>query len=487
MANKKQLTELHDLDAAEVSLVPIAANAKKFLIFKGGEGSGPQQGAGAHKTGVAATIHDASSEKVGEIHHDGKGGFTHESANDGEQTGSHSSIKEAHSAWKSEAHEATRGEGASAREASSFVNGTKLKVHKAMTSQEDLQKAIAAADPEVMKRVDGAMKDHLAGMKKNAADAAASSTDESSMVSSAVKAVARILTPFKEKIPAPLMHAILNEIGFAVEEAQEGPEPGAHSEEDHFEKEIGGEGDAGTIGQGETMPGHIESKEAGFETIPAEHLEKAAKGDFSGLKDHLEKMGYRKYPDEQPAIKSKDGKTVEGKEKNVEKTAQLSPEMQAKLEAVFKSNEQLVQKNSELASEVAALRALDKQKEVIAKAASLSGAGLPQDTLVAILSDAQKAGPEAYERVVKGFEAISEQTRVAKSFGGDLYSEKGSNLSGQTQGSENAWARIEKAAEGLVQKSTTPISKEDGIAQFLSTADGKRLYAEHQAGRKDGI
>jgi hypothetical protein len=132
---------------------------------------------------------------------------------------------------------------------------------------------------------------------------------------------------------------------------------------------------------------------------------------------------------------------------------------------------------------------VNKRRDLVQKAASFAGLDLPTESVVSMLEDAQKVSPEAYDRVVKHFEMVAERSKVAKSFGGSLFNEIGTTRSSGAGGSAGgAWSRIEKAAEGFVQKDANfKGTKAEGIAKFLETSEGMALYAEHQAARKDGI
>lgn len=328
--------------------------------------------------------------------------------------------------------------------------------------QEELQKKIASADPEVLKRVSAVMKQHLSTLKQ----------EDSAAAGSVVNAVARLLTPMKDQIPADLMVSVLKEIGFSG-----------------VSKEIGNEGSSGAMSVGTGGEGE--------EMIAPEELEKAATAAQKAYKEHLEKLGHRDYPDAQIQMKSKSGEPGKPKEDDkVEKSAKLDAETQSKLDAIFKSHE-LIQKayedqkkeNGELKSEIAALHSVNAQKELITKAAGWTHLPLSQADVVATLSDAQKASKESFDRIVKMYDTMNEQNRVAKSFGGNLFSETGSGLPAGGQGGDTTWSRIEKAASALVLKSADgqELSQAEKVAKFLETPDGLRMYAEHQAGRKDGI
>lgn len=342
------------------------------------------------------------------------------------------------------------------------ANRRRFMIYKSAMQHEDLQKAIAQADPEVLKSVGKILDKHIA---KDAEDGSA--------VRAAMQGVTRILSSIKGKISPAAAHEALDEVGFKMGEG-----------------ELGGAG-ATSVGE---APTHGETVNMGKEKeIPEEAMKKARECAEKAYDEEMKKLGHSMYPDAQIQMKSKAGmpmkkKKEEEEEDEVEKSAKLDADTQTKLDAIFKANENLVKQNEELRSEVSALQQVNKQKELVQKAASFGALGLPQEMIVETLSIAQKAGTEAFDKVVKQYEMLTERAKVAKSFGGNLFSEIGSSLpGGGGAGSESTWQKIEKAAEGFVQKSAFAGTKEQAVAKFLETPEGTRLYAEHQAGRKDNI
>ena len=69
---------------------------------------------------------------------------------------------------------------------------------------------------------------------------------------------------------------------------------------------------------------------------------------------------------------------------------------------------------------------------------------------------------------------------------GNLYGEIGTRRSGHGDPS-SAEARLDALVEQVVQKSDGAQTKEQAYEAVLKTAEGKRLYGEYKAGRKDGI
>lgn len=406
---------------------------------------------------------------------------------------------------------------------------------------EELHQMISKTDPMVMKKVDEMLKSH--GVQKAPEGAAPAPTEPAGheqpadpggtdggehapegehaggqlpeQAHAAVKAIVRIASPFKGKIPPLLMHQILDAAGFELTSPESGDghevegDPGAihigdgHKEASHMaipEKIESEENDVLKFKVGKKKFGaedgeDDEDEDDGEEhEVKKSHMGEAAKAANAVYKEHMEKLGYRKYPDAEMAMKVKKTKmakhTLE-KGEHVSKaapgTAQNLPMDAAtrrQFELVAKSNKELVEKNDRLEKRVAAQEAQVREKEIVAKAASWQHVALPQDEIVATLKDADKIGKESFERICKNFDTLNEQGRTS-----NLFSERGSNLStaGGGNSSETAWAKIEAAAKGVVAKSGTKMSDAEAVESFLKTAEGQKMYAEYKSGRKDGI
>lgn len=404
---------------------------------------------------------------------------------------------------------------------------------------EELHQMISKTDPMVMQKVDHMLKSH-GSVRKDPAPAPVAAPDKGQVqdppgtdggeatpggehaegalpeqAHAAVKAIVRIAAPFKGKIPPLLMHQILDAAGFELTSGEDGEDAET-------------EGDPGAMHEGD---GH---KEAGFAAIPEKiedekddvlkfkvskakpfgkdddeddededdgeehevkksHMREAAEKANGIYKEHMEKLGYAKYPDAEMAMKVKKEKhVIKEKGEHVSKaatgTAQNLPTVDAatrrQFELVAKSNKELVEKNASLEKRIAAQESATREKEIVAKAATFTHVALPQDEIIATLKDADKLGGKSFERICKNFDTLNEQGKSSKLFG-----EYGSNLSttGSGNSSENAWMKIEKAAEGYVAKSGTVVSKEAAVEQFLKTSEGQKMYAEYKNGRKDGI
>lgn len=654
-------TRLYALDAAEVSLVPRGMNKRKFLIMKsaekvemGGPGSGPQKGGGSKggdkeppKKGGGSKGGDKEPPKEGEkgfksyhngneIEHTGNskvmhGGLFHEAKlTEGSRKGETVHVRDTQDKAKEIAHDnavRTRGAvpqlGGPKSPTKKSAEGKNVAKSNAATLKE-MKEAIAKVNPEIMGRVEDCMKRY--GVEKSeddyaGNDDAAKDAPLDMQSQAAVKAVVRILAPFKEKLPPLLMHEVLDAAGFEVTAPENGGGDGAHgvdddssalgdSDEDIEKTELTTEGrkhiaennfalsgrrypiqdlaharnalarSSGKPEEGQvkaavyrkypalkersekddgddtpSMPADItggsitkddgegggtgygmrpggedhghheededddmegdereddrEEKEAMFMAIPARveseddepfagstvkkgHMHAAAEAATKAFSEHLQKLGYDKYPtakmgfaremgDEDKNVKKGKGETV------AKSNVAASPrerEAQRKLELVQKAANDKIQG---LEREILGMKAAERRKEIVAKAAEFTYLGLPSDDVVAQLLDADRLGKESFERVCKSFTALSNQNKTS-----GLFSEMGSSLSmsaGSNGTSENAWAKIEAGAMGLVQKSAgggAPMSKDQATTAFLQTAEGQRLYAEYKSGRAHG-
>ena len=291
----------------------------------------------------------------------------------------------------------------------------------------------------------------------------------------ALKAVGRILHPHKDEIHAGHVGAVAHEVGLAdhsdpqrgeVEQA-EGEDKRPMEHEDHDE---------------------IEMSKAIPEDVEEEHHVEAIGMAKKAYKAHLEKMGYRKYPDEQPAQKAKAGMNDE-EEEDEEEEGQMKKSKVAKsvdlsafpkgqrgqLEAIFKSNQELIRKNEALEEQLKAREEREKDREIIAKAESFRFVGLATEDIADSLRDAAKVGPKSFERICKQFEALNEQGRTA-----DLFSVKGTAA---THAVGNAEAKLEALVDSVVQKSGGAKSREEIYDEVCQTPEGKRLYRESQQKR----
>lgn len=478
----KGLTRLSDLEVNEVSLVPRGANKRKFLVTKSAEESMPPKKHGEDLT------HGDKSPKL---------------------------------------------------------------------SKQSLHDMIKKTNPEVMEKVDHLMKKHYPeSVHKDPepkslptpAPAMAAAPQESEgaeglseEAKAAVKAVARILTPFKGKLSPLMLHEVLDDVGFQLESGEAADEEGeeelekahkplhdesedeedkedaeeegeelekSHDEQDvdgldeEVEKEHESEAGASHLGDG-TQHGIAGEKEAHFEATPAkieseendplgkvskEHMSKAYKAAHDAYHSEMKKLGYKKYPDAQVQMKSHSVNKTKGepvaKSANVASLAGLDPKTRKVLEPIFKAHNELVEQNDRFKAQLELRDRAEKKREIVQKAATFKYVALPKEEIVAALEDASRLGKASYERITKSFETLNEQSKASRLFG-----EIGSSLPGSqaTDGSADAEAKLEKLADGLVAKSGEKMSKAESMDLVLKTPEGRRLYAQYTANRQGGI
>ena len=149
----------------------------------------------------------------------------------------------------------------------------------------------------------------------------------------------------------------------------------------------------------------------------------------------------------------------------------LSPEAKAKVEAIFKSNAELVAKADTLAKELAVEREARMEKEFVAKAAAFKNLG-DQKELVSILKSAYAVSKENGEKLETILKANDEA--ISK---GNLFKEIGS---GSPMKGATTYEQVEKAAEQYVAKSGKEVSKAEAVTAFLNTAEGQKMYGEYK-------
>lgn len=238
------------------------------------------------------------------------------------------------------------------------------------------------------------------------------------------------------------------------------------------------------------VPEKVEGVEKG-------HMDEAVEKACSAFKEHMEKLGYQKYPTAESAIMKSKAKPESEDEDEIEKSklekekgepvakADLSTDAKIR-EAIEKQDVRLkeaVAKGDKLEAQLKARDVADKKKEIVQKAASFRHVALPQEDIVASLEEAASISPKSYERVCKSFETLNEQGRTS-----NVFAEYGSNLSSTGSTPDDFEAKINRMAEGIVQKSgDVKLTKEAAYAMALQSPEGQRLYSEFKANRKGGV
>lgn len=373
--------------------------------------------------------------------------------------------------------------------------GTKMP-RKESDSLREVRNLVNGVDPKIMAKVDKVVK-NMSGMKPEdlppGKDSATYKSEEvdpemhpegpkplSDRAQVALKAMARIAAPFKDEMGDHHVMAALKEVGIGGDEEQPGEVGHAigHSED--------GMGKAmHDMNKGKAIPEKVEEKHH------AEALEFAKKA----YKSHMEKMGYQKYPAEQPAMKAKhlaDEDDEEGEE-NVDKSkvskaaesVDLSafPEAQRPaLQQIFKSHAALVQKNEELTAdkervekELKTERELRRDKEFIQKAHSFTHVGGDVKELAETMKALEDADPSG--KALKLFEsklrAANEQVKK-----GELFGTMGTTISKSGSAGNDAFAKLNSLVDQIVMKGSD-VTREQVFDQVIQTPEGKRLYAEY--------
>lgn len=285
---------------------------------------------------------------------------------------------------------------------------------------DDVEKKIAKADPKMMGKVSQCLKDFKAiPVKKD------DGTEEEGMgldddCQTAVRAAVRLLSSVKDKVSPQLMHQVLDIAGYG-------------------------------------MPEKKQEKQADFKSVPAK---------VESQENDVLKTGG------EPKSKL-EGETV-SKADNADVLSGLTPEAREKVEAVFKSNVELVAKTAQLEKDAKDRDAKDRKREIVAKAATFKNLAVPAEEIVQNLESADKAG--TFDLVCKTFETLDKQAAASSLFSEVGYTAQGGN------DAANAMAKLEKMAEGLVQKNAD-LTSEQAFTKVLETKEGKALYAEHQKAR----
>lgn len=152
------------------------------------------------------------------------------------------------------------------------------------------------------------------------------------------------------------------------------------------------------------------------------------------------------------------------------------------VESIYKANRDLIAKSEKLEKDLADERRTRREKEFIAKCEGFKHYSGDKKELATELMELSDASPKLYDKIVKQLEAVEAEKAAAA---GLIFSELGSSVPGNT--GVGSFEAIEKAAEAVVAKSGEKVSKEQAVEKFLSTPEGKSMYSQYKASRKDGV
>lgn len=163
----------------------------------------------------------------------------------------------------------------------------------------------------------------------------------------------------------------------------------------------------------------------------------------------------------------------EVKEEVAQETTQETTEAKAEeqVEKLMKETADLRKKNEELAKSLNEITEANLLKEYVAKAGEFKNLSISPEEFGPVLKTLATQTPEAFEKVMAVLKAADESLNQS-----ELFKSAGSEAQGTTG---DSWARIEKLAEGLIEKSEKGFSKAKAIEQVLKTEEGKKLYNQY--------
>lgn len=331
-------------------------------------------------------------------------------------------------------------------------------------SRDEMLKSIMGADPKIMAKVEKVLKS-MADEPSEQGEGTLSPRAQT-----ALKAVVRILLPFKDEISDEALDTVLTEAGFRFNDEHENA--GEQMSE-------AGKKEGGMMG--------IPAKADG---VSAEHHSAAVGEAEKAYKAHIGKLGY---PAAEPKMKSagqegemeasgeKDDLQGKAEKSAVGKSAETDlSKLPKEVQAIYKSNISLVQKVGEVEKQLKEERTERRRKEFIAKASTYKHYTGDRAELAEHMMELSDVSPKLFEAFEKNLEAVeSQKVAISKS----TFSEIGSSLASQG----TTWEKIEQSAMGWVQKSGEKVTKEEAVAKFLGTPEGQKLYNEHQTQRPGGI
>lgn len=338
-------------------------------------------------------------------------------------------------------------------------------------TKEEIAKMVQG-NPAILKKVEAVIKEYKEMMGEEGG-----SLDEKAQT--ALKAAARILSPFAEVLPPDLLDAVMGAAGLGQHEDGGQPGEGAAGAEHELGKEFppkkdeaagGGDGDEHEPDEDDVQklgdgPG------AGKQPNATQNKGPGAEG--KGDKKFTEHDGSVHKPD----MKVQGGGNPMNKVTKADGTLDLSgvpAAVRPAVEALYKGQQDAVKKAADLEKELAAEKKIRVEKEYKEKAAGFKNLGTDQEMLAKVLKG--EATEEERTAVLK---ALDEQASKGK-----LFAEFGSQ---QAAAGNTTYEQIEKAAEAYVAKSGEKITKAESVEKFLLTDEGKKMYSQYTAQRPGGI
>lgn len=139
------------------------------------------------------------------------------------------------------------------------------------------------------------------------------------------------------------------------------------------------------------------------------------------------------------------------------------------VEELFKSHTELIKEKEDILKELNDVRTKQKEREYINKAKEFKKIPIEPEKFGLVLKNIAENSKEDYEEITRVLKAIDELA-----LNSDSFSEYGSSIS--DEGGSNAWAKIQKLADNLVQKDTS-LTKQKAINKVLEL--NPELYQEY--------
>lgn len=153
-----------------------------------------------------------------------------------------------------------------------------------------------------------------------------------------------------------------------------------------------------------------------------------------------------------------------------DKAADVNKEAQ-KVEALMKENADLRKSHEELQKKFSESENARLTKEFVEKASEFKNLGIEANEFGPVLKTINEASTEAYDKVMGVLKAADKQLGESK-----VFESAGSDSKVAKSG---AWDKIEKLAEGMVEKSTDGLTHAQAIDRVLKSDEGKKLYNEY--------
>ena len=298
----------------------------------------------------------------------------------------------------------------------------------------------------------------------------------------AVQAVVRILTPFKGEITDSDLDQAMSDSGVINQEDNTVAAPVNPKAAPKDPKQMPGKNPAPpqVAAQKDDMDGGDVEMSAD-EDDDADDMDQDMMDQMKACKSDDEILKVAKsFLNKSQGGQSVDKKSVMKSDGTIDMTA-VPEAVRPAVEAIYKSQQELVAKNADLETQLKTERHERREKEFIAKAESFVHYTGDRKELATQLMALEDSSKPLYESFVKNLEGLeSEKAMIHKSATQEIGS-------GMSAGSTDASAKIDAAVAAIVTKSAGGLSKEQAYSQFITSDEGQKLYSEYKSNRKGGI